>query len=118
MRFADMLTALQHMDLHFLKRQVHSVRQIARLTGHARNTVRAILKAEGLRPPQTRSRPTKLDEHHDYLRERAATGLSAVRLFTELQTRGYHGGIHAVRRFLARIEARQRAVNEQIKLTH
>jgi transposase len=115
MRFADMLTALQHMDIHFLKRQGHSVRQIARLTGHARNTVRAILKAEGLRPPQTRSRPTKLDEHHDYLRERAATGLSAVRLFTELQTRGYHGGIHAVRRFLARIEARQRAAQLTVR---
>lgn len=106
---AGMLTALQHMDLHFLKRQGHSVRQIARLSGHARNTVRAILKAEGLRPPQTRSRPTKLTEHHDYLRERAATGLSAVRLLAELQTRGYTGGIHAVRRFLARIEARHSA---------
>lgn len=95
------------MDIHFLKRQGHSVRQIARLTGHARNTVRAILKAEGLRPPQTRQRPTKLDDHYDYLRERAGTGLSAVRLLAELQARGYTGGIHAVRRFLAKIEARQ-----------
>ena len=109
MRFAGMLTALQHMDIHFLKRQGHSVRQIARLTGHARNTVRAILKAEGLRPPQTRQRSTKLDGHHGYLRERAATGLSAVRLLGELQARGYIGGIHAVRRFLAQIERRQQA---------
>jgi len=101
-----MLTALEHMDIHFLKRQGHSVRQIARLTGHARNTVRAILKAEGLRPPQTRQRSTKLDNHHDYLRERAAIGLSAVRLLGELQARGYTGGIHAVRRFLAKSEAR------------
>lgn len=94
------------MDIHFLKRQGHSVRQIARLTGHARNTVRAILKAEGLRPSQPRQRKTKLDEHHDYLRGRAATGLSAVRLLGELQARGYTGGIHAVRRFLAKLEAR------------
>jgi transposase len=89
------------MDIHFLKRQGHSVRMIARLTGHSRNTVRAILKAGGLRTPQPRQRKTKLDAHLDYLRERAATGLSAVRLFAELQTKGYTGGIHAVRRFLA-----------------
>ena len=94
------------MDLHFLKRQGHSVRQIARLSGHARNTVRAILKAEGLRAPQPRRRKTKLDPHRDYLRERAATGLSAVRLLAELQAKGYPGGIHAVRRFLATLEAR------------
>lgn len=104
-----MLTALQHMDIHFLKRQGHSVRQIARLTGHARNTVRAILKAGGLRPPQSRQRTTKLGEHHDYLRERAATGLSAVRLLAELQARGYQGGIHAVRRFLTKLADRQQA---------
>lgn len=96
-----MLTSLQHMDIHFLKRQGHSVRMIARLTGHSRNTVRAILRADGLRSPQTRQRKTKLDPHLDYLRERAPTGLSAVRLFDELQAKGYQGGIHAVRRFLA-----------------
>ena len=96
-----MLTPLQHMDIHFLKRQGHSVRMIARLTGHSRNTVRAILKAGGLRTPQPRQRKTKLDEHREYLRERAATGLSAVRLLAELQAKGYAGGIHAVRRFLA-----------------
>jgi transposase len=35
--------------------------------------------------------------------------LSAVRLLAELQARGYTGGIHAVRRFLAKIEARHSA---------
>ena len=104
-----MLTSEQHMDIHFLKRQGHSVRQIARLTGHARNTVRAVLKAQSLRTPQPRSRPTKLDPYLDYLRERAATGLSAVRLLTELQAKGYEGGIHAVRRFLRKLDQRQHA---------
>jgi transposase len=99
------------MDIHFLKRQGHSMRQIARLTGHSRNTVRAILKAEGLRAPQPRQRKTKLDAHLDYLRERAATGLSAVRLLEELQAKGYQGGIHAVRRFLAGLEQRQRSAD-------
>lgn len=104
-----MLAALQHMDIHFLKRQGHSVRQIARLTGHSRNTVRAVLKAEGLRMPKPRQRKTKLDAHHGYLRERAASGLTAVRLLAELQARGYTGGIHAVRRFLADLEERANA---------
>lgn len=104
-----MLTPAEHMDIHFLKRQGHSVRQIARLTGHARNTVRTILRSGGLRTPEPRRRKTKLDPHLDYLRERAATGLSAVRLLAELQARGYAGGIHAVRRFLAGLEQRQQA---------
>ncbi len=104
-----MLTPAKHLDIHFLKRQGHSVRQIARLTGHARNTVRTILRSGNLRPPQPRRRKTKLDPHLDYLRERAASGLSAVRLLAELQARGYAGGIHAVRRCLAGLARRQHA---------
>lgn len=92
------------MDIHFLKRQGHSLRAIARQTGHSRNTIRAILKAEGARTPQPRRRTTKLGPHHDYLRERAPTGLSAVRLLDELKAKGYTGSVHAVRRFLARLE--------------
>lgn len=97
-----MLTAVQQMDLHLLKRQGHSIREIARQTGYARNTVRAILRAESLRAAQKRKRVSILEPYHDYLRERhAATGLSAVRLFAELQAQGYAGGIHLVRRFVA-----------------
>jgi transposase len=80
-----MLTALQQMDLHLLKRQGHSVREIARMSGYARNTVRAILRTEGLRQPKPRHRQTKLDSYKAYLKTRySQTGLSAVRLLAEI----------------------------------
>jgi transposase len=97
-----MLTTLQQMDIHLLKRQGHSIREIARQTGYARNTVRAILRTEGLRQPQARRRASLLEPYHAYLRERhAATGLSCVRLHAELQAQGFTGGIHQIRRFVA-----------------
>ena len=104
-----MLTALQQMDLHLLKRQGHSVREIARLSGYARNTVRAILRTEGLRQPKPRHRQTKLDLYKAYLKNRyAQTGLSAVRLLAEIATQGYTGSIHTVRRFIATLDESQR----------
>jgi transposase len=102
---AGMLTALQQMDLHLLKRQGHSVREIARMSGYARNTVRAVLRTEGLRQPKSRNRQTKLDSYKEYLKNRyTQTGLSAVRLLPEITAQGYDGGIHAVRRFIATLD--------------
>ncbi len=104
-----MLTAEQQMDLHLLQRQGHSIREIARRTGFARNTVRAILRTEGLRTPQPRPRASKLEPYWAYLRERhAATGLSAVRLHAEIAAQGYPGSVHLVRRFVATLAAGQR----------
>lgn len=58
-----MLTAEQQMDLHLLQRQGHSIREIARRTGFARNTVRAILRTEGWRAPKPRQRSSKLEPY-------------------------------------------------------
>ena len=78
------------------------MREIARQTGYARNTVRAILRTAGLRSSRVRSRPSQLEPYHDYLRARyAETGLSAVRLRAEIHAQGYTGGVHVVRRFVA-----------------
>jgi len=40
-----MLNLDQFMNIRFLRRQSHSVRAIAGMTGHARNTVRKLLRA-------------------------------------------------------------------------
>mgnify|MGYP005854289533 CR=1 FL=1 len=104
-----MLSALQQMDMLLLKRQGHSLRQIARLTGHSRNTVRAILRAEGVRKAAARQRTSSLTAHEAYLRRRfAETGLSAVRLHQEIAAQGFTGGVHTVRRFVATLRAEGR----------
>jgi DNA-binding IclR family transcriptional regulator len=40
---AYMLNLDQFMNIRFLQKQGHGVREIARLTGHSRNTVRKLL---------------------------------------------------------------------------
>ena len=104
-----MLNLDQFMNLGFLQKQGHSVPQIARMTGHSRNTVRKLLRAKTAPMPQPRSRGSKLDAHRDYLAERwQAHRLSAVRLFAEIQPRGFTGSVKIVRRFLAQLQAAQR----------
>jgi predicted transcriptional regulator len=75
-----MLNLDQFMNIRFLQKQGHSVREIARLTGHARNTVRKLLRAKRAPVPAPRGRASKLDPYKPYLTERwQAHGLSAVR---------------------------------------
>lgn len=104
-----MLNLDQFMNIRFLHRQGHSVRAIARLTGHSRNTVRKLLRATRAPVAASRVRPSKLDPYKPYLIERwQAHGLSAVRLFPEIQTQGFTGSVKIVRRFLQSLRAEQR----------
>ena len=89
------------LDLH---RQGLPVSAIARRTGVDRKTVRKYIQA-GLEPPHyglRRPRPTLLDAHHAYLRERVTTypDLSARRLLRELRGFGYAGGYSQLTEFL------------------
>jgi transposase len=104
-----MLNLDQFMNIRFLQKQGHSVRQIARITGHSRNTVRKLLRAKTTPAPTPRDRSSKLDLYRDYLTERwQAHRLSAVRLLAEIQPRGFTGSVKIVRRFLAQLQAAHR----------
>jgi transposase len=104
-----MLNLDQFMNIRFLHRQGHSVREIARLTGHSRNTVRKLLRVTRPPIPAPRVRPSKLDPYKRYLIERwQAHGLSAGRLFPEIQAKGFTGSLKIVRRFLQTLRADQR----------
>ena len=91
-----------------LHRQGKGIREIARETGIARNTVRAILAGKsdshyGPRQP----RPTKIDAHKGYLQERIeAAGkirLPATVLLREIRAQGYDGGITQLKEYLREI---------------
>ena len=89
------------LDLH---RQGVPMSAIARRTGVDRKTIRKYIQA-GLEPPHygpRQPRPTLLDAHHAYLRERVATypDLSARRLLRELRGFGYAGGYSQLTEFL------------------
>lgn len=109
-----MLSMEEWMDIKDLQRQGHSVREIARITGRSRNTVRAALKERTPKSYERPARPTKLDPFKSYLSERyKECSLSAVRLIGEIQPMGYTGSVDLVRRYLATL-APQKRLQEQL----
>ncbi|MBA4185088.1 MAG: IS21 family transposase [Acidobacteria bacterium] len=101
-----MLKWEEQMDIKFLVGQGHSIRQVAKLSGHARNTVRSVIRPRENQPQrESRGRKSKLTDFKEYLRARyLETGLSGVRLCEEIAAMGFTGSVSAVRRFLQTIE--------------
>lgn len=99
----------QFMNIRFLQKQGHPLRQITRMTGHSRNTVRKLLRTKTAPTPAPRVGGSQLDPHRDSSTERwQAHRLSAVRLLAEIQPRGFNGSVKIVRRFLAQLQASHR----------
>lgn len=96
-----MLNLDQHMDIKCLQREGHSIRAIARITGHSRNTVRRILAAKSAPVFKTPKRTSKLDPFKDYLHKRIKQcNLSGRRLYEEIGAMGYQGGYTILKDFV------------------
>jgi len=101
-----MLKAEGQMELAVLHKHGASIRELARMTGHSRNTVRRYLRggeiAERRKPAGKRAE--KLDDFKDYIvaRMRAASPerIPAAVLFREIKERGYQGGETRVKQFV------------------
>lgn len=97
----------QLLDVLDLKRQGHSIRAIAGLTGLSRNTVRRVLRGQHDLKRKPAPRASVLDPFKDYLaRRRAEHPLSAVRLMAEVAPMGYAGSVQTLRRYLAELDGR------------
>src|SRR5579864_2191610 len=93
-----MLKAEGRMELAVLRKHGASIRELARVTGHSRNTVRRYLRegdAAGARKVALK-RAEKLDCFKDYiiarLRAAAPDRIPAAVLFREIKSCGYRGG--------------------------
>ena len=100
-----MLLKEQWMQIHVLKAQGLSLREIARRLGVSRNTVTRHLASQDLpRYKQREARATKLEPFHDFIRERmkaaAPDWIAAPALLRELQARGYHGQLRSLQAFM------------------
>ena len=107
-----MLQTEQWMDIHLLFKQLGSIRAVVKQTGYSRNTVRKMLRCDG--PPvfDTPARKSGVDDLADYLTKRFTEhGLSAERLLGEVQTQGFSGSIHMVRRFLRKLRPMRAAAS-------
>lgn len=104
-----MLDMEEWMDIKGMKREGHSIREISRRTGRARNTVRKVLRHKAPAKKKSRQKGSILDEYKTYLKSRyEETGLSAVRLVEEIELMGYRGSVDTVRRYLKIIDERER----------
>lgn len=96
------------MDIKELHRQGLSQRQIARRTGHSRNTIAKVLGQPLPQPFHKPRRQSCLDPFKPYLVQRWQTyRLRAPRLLTELQAQGYTGSINLVQRYLKTLKDEQ-----------
>ena len=103
-----MLQMENRVEIEVLHRQGKGIREIARITGLARNTVREVTKgrSDGVYGPR-KPRATKLDAHKEFLAARIAQAgdvrLNATVLLRELSERGYSGGITQLKEYLRTI---------------
>jgi len=100
-----MLQKEQWMQIHVLKAQGLSLREIARHLGVSRNTVTRYLASQDVpRYKQREPRPTKLDPFHAYIVERmqaaAPETIAAPALLRELRALGYEGQLRSIQAFM------------------
>ena len=100
-----MLIAEEAVEIRVLRRQGKSIREIARMLGVSRNTVRRYLRSKGWPRYEREARPSKLDPFKRYIDERvkAATPdwIPATVLLRELRALGYAGGYSILKEYLA-----------------
>ena len=93
-----MLTAEERMELGVLRKHGAGIRELARVTGWSRNTVRRYLREgdAGAVRKAAPKRAEKLDPFKAYIVDRvkaaAPDRIPAVVLFREIKARGYEGG--------------------------
>lgn len=102
-----MLTQETLVEIHVLHRQGQSIRAIAKQLGVSRNTVRRYLRDLSAVPsyPERAQRAMKLDPFKAYLLARIEAAkphwIPATVLLSEIQERGYSGGITQLKSYIA-----------------
>lgn len=98
------------MKLHELRAQGKSIREIARITGHSRNTVRKYLRNRELPAPKPRPRRvSKLDPYLDELHYWMDEGIFNCEVLLErLQAKGYTGSRTILKDYVKRFRPPRR----------
>jgi len=98
----------ESMEIRILSKQGKSIREIKRITGHSRNTIRKFLRSAAEPGYKKRAkRPGKLEPFKAFLEERITAALPhrlpATVLAREIRNLGYAGSERLVRLFLAKV---------------
>ena len=105
-----MIAKEECMEIRILSSQGKGIREIRRLTGHSRNTIRKFLRSAATPTYTPRGpRPGKLDPFKAFLEERQKAALphrlQATVLTREIRELGYSGSERLVRLFLATLHS-------------
>ena len=96
-----MLRLAQYNKIIALHNQGHSIRNIEKRTGHARKTIRRVLRLKGPPPPRAYSRPYIIDDYKDTVKEYCGVGtFTAQEIYDEIKTNGYNGSYSTVYRYV------------------
>jgi transposase len=108
-----MITPEKWMDIKLLQQQGLSQREIAKRSGHARNTVAKLLHQKTPKPFDKPQRVSCLDPYKPHLTARwEEYALSAPRLCAEIQAQGYTGSLNLVQRFLKTFKDQKRVAKK------
>ena len=94
-----MLNKEIRMDIKQLHREGHSIKEIVRMTGYSRNTIRKVLR-NGYDDSERQSRKSKLDEYKGYIESKFKDGRPVSRILKDIKQMGYTGEKTQVYRFL------------------
>jgi len=99
-----MLNPSQYKKILSLDNQGNSIRNIARLTGHSRNTIRKVLEIKSPPSFSVPNRPSKLDKFEKEIKSKFDVGIyTAKNIHTDLVENGFNGSYSSVRRYLSKL---------------
>ena len=99
-----MLSSAQYKKILSFDNQGHSIRNIRRLTGHSRNTIRKVLDIKTPPPFKKSTRHSELDDYKDHIKEKFDSGVFTSRqIYNEIVKNGYDGSCSTVGRYLSKL---------------
>lgn len=112
-----MISQEEFIMIHELRKKGYSIREIARISGLDRKTVRKRLKEAELQAvTRGGSKVTKLDPYKEFIRNwinKSTARIPSSVIFTEIKTHGYQGQLRILQEFLT-IEYKKRTVPEPV----
>lgn len=98
-----MLTSAQYTRILSLDNQGHSVRNIRKLYGYSRNTIRKVLNIKIPPSFKTPFRPSKLDDYKGCVKDKFNNRIKGLQIYEGIVKDGYDGSYSTVRRYLSEL---------------
>jgi transposase len=114
-----MLTSAQYTRIITLDNQGHSIKNISKLYGYSRNTIRRVLKIKIPQSFKTPFRPSKLDDYKGCVKDKFNNAIKGLQIYEGIVKEGYDGSYSTVRRYLSELAREKKLIsNESPRAKH